>query len=510
MINNVFDLLLYNFDKKKDNIAIKTDAIHKSYAEMLYDINVFSSKLRKIGLKKNNRIGIYLPNSYAFTVTFFSLQKIGCTVILINYENWIINLKHIIQDSNLDYIITADEKMNELYNLPDCPVLNFQTINLSRIAIKDIQNENKELHTAIPDDVSLIIYTSGSTGFSKGVILTHANVVAGTKIVANYLQINEHDILLGLLPFSFDYGLNQLLTVILRGASIFIKYPISFFEIPSVIDNNSITGFAGVPSIWINLVGLLGEKKVFKSLRYITNSGGAIPQIVLDKLQNAFSFADVFLMYGLTECYRCSFLKPSSFQRKKGSIGKAIPGCEIMIVNENNKLCQVGEIGQLVFRGPTVGKGYLNCPEETRLVFRKNPFNSLYSETVIYSGDYAYVDDDGYYYFVGRKDGQLKKNGYRFNVQTIENEIYRCKDVIECCILSKKNKNNEDDLYLFIKAENKQNTDDLKKKIYLEVINNMPNYMHPQRIIFLDEIPKQYNSKYSYVELNRILDKATK
>ncbi len=505
MINYVYELLINQIGFKKDRIAFRNDEMIKTYAEMVSDVGEYSDKLKSLGINRNSRIGIQLQNSYDFIKVFFSLQKIGCTVVLINYDSWEKNVLHISRDSQLSYIISDSQN----YVQDELVKLNLNCEDIENIQLSNHQDYPDKLESsAISDDVALIIYTSGTTGSSKGVILTHKNVISGTEIVSTYLNIESQDCILGLLPFSFDYGLNQLLSAVFCGATIYVKYPVNIFQLPKIIQKEKITGVAGVPSIWINLLNLNYIRDYdFKHLKYITNSGGAIPSLILEQMADVFKYTKIYLMYGLTECFRCSFLSPDMYMIKKGSLGKAIPGCEIMLLNEEGNKCKTGEVGQIVFRGPTVGKGYLNNEEATKKVYRDNPFNIIYRETVVYSGDYAYSDDEGYLYFAGRKDEQLKKNGYRFNTEELINEIYKCSSVLECCIVARKNEMMEDDIYVFAKLADNCEALEFEKSIYNELINDLPSYIKPQRVIVLDEIPKQYNSKYSYVELNKILDR---
>lgn len=509
MLNNIYDILLYDFENKRTNIAIKTDSFVKTYENLLFDVNSLCHKLQVYGIKSIMRIGIQLPNTYDFVKYFFALQRIGCIVALVNYDNWDKNVDYIAKNAELDYIFT-DKKI--IKNTSD--TLEVKLIDYG--IIEDIDEKVDEDYTVIEfskrirKDVALIIYTSGSTGLSKGVMLTHQNIISGTEIVTDYLHISCEDCILGLLPFSFDYGLNQLLSSIFIGATLFIKYPIFLFEVPRLIKEYDITGFAAVPSIWINILNLSCvnvNDDNFSSLRYITNSGGALPDKVIEKLEVIFDTADIYLMYGLTECFRCTYLEPKMINKKKGSIGKAIPGCEIYLLDDSNKKCKSYEVGQIVFRGPTVAKGYLKNSKETNKVFKSNPFNEFYYEDVVYSGDYAYYDEEGYFFFEGRRDSQLKKNGFRFNASYLERELYNYNIIKECCVVSHKNKDLEDDLYVIAKCVNGYSDLEIKKMIYLEIANKLPKYLMPKEIFIVDDIPKQYNSKYSYDEMKNIIEK---
>lgn len=508
MIKNVYDILSHNIQQKKNQIAFLSEDCEITYEQLCCDIDEMCIYLSDKNIKKGSVIGIQLPNNYFFIKLFWSLQKLGCVVVLINNDNWEQNVNHIVNDVELEYVFTDSICKKKYYSKLDVNVIVTDEIKIDHINLNLINYDLIDSNEAISEDVALIIYTSGSTGQSKGVILTHNNIIQGTLITVDYLKITSRDCIWGMLPFTFDYGLNQLLSSVLVGARLFFKYPFSFFEIPEILNEKKITGLAGVPSVWINLFCLpFINKYNYENLRYITNSGGAIPDKYLLKLKDTFAYTDIYLMYGLTECFRCSYLTPEKFMDKLGSIGKAMPNSEIILLNDDNKLCQIGEVGQIVFRGPTVAKGYLKNENKTSQVYKCNPINTVYSEKVVYSGDYAYMDEDGYLFYVGRKDKQLKKNGFRFNINNLENQIYSLDLVLECCAISKKNNFSEDDVYLFLRKKDNMTEDEVLKVLYCNCINKLPNYMKPMQIFFVDELPKEYNSKYSYKKMGNLLDK---
>jgi acyl-CoA synthetase (AMP-forming)/AMP-acid ligase II len=245
---------------------------------------------------------------------------------------------------------------------------------------------------AIEKDVAAILYTSGSTGKPKGVMLSHANVMAGASIVSDYLNISPTDRILAALPFSFDAGLNQLTTAMQQGSTLVLIKFLFAREIVHMLETEKITGLAGVPPLWSLLSqpsSQLHQKRP-SALRYITNTGGALPQHVLASLRQALPETQVFLMYGLTEAFRSTYLPPDELDRRPGSMGKAIPNTEIMLINEHGQRCGPGEIGELVHHGPTVSMGYWGQPELTNKVLRPHPFPTdgiSPGERVCYSGD---------------------------------------------------------------------------------------------------------------------------
>jgi acyl-CoA synthetase (AMP-forming)/AMP-acid ligase II len=257
----------------------------------------------------------------------------------------------------------------------------------------------------------------------KGVMLSHQNLVLGARSVAQYLRIAPDDRLLSLLPLCFDYGLNQVTSAALVGASVVLQAIPMPSEIAKTIANEGVTGFAAVPPTWVQLVPYLAETRTaLPSLRYVTNSGGKIPQSVLERMPEAFPGVDIVLMYGLTEAFRSTFLPPEKFATKKGAIGQAIPNAECWVVDPDIGVCGPGQEGELVHRGALVSLGYWGRPADTAAKIRPCPqlAHLIGDEPVVWSGDVVRIDDDGDFWFVGRRDGMIKCSGFRLSPTEVE------------------------------------------------------------------------------------------
>ena len=510
MLSNAYDLLICNFHLKDNKVAVKERGVSYTYNQLISDIDNISEHLSNY-IKSGMRVGIYLPNSYIYIVLMFACVRLGCIVVPINWINEKMNVANIINDSDMNILI-AHEKSQ----LPNMDFISVKPENYENIIIYNIKNdEGKELYkctydndTLIQNDVFLLLYTSGSTGKSKGIIITHYNLIVGTEIVAKYLSITDKDILLSVLPFSFDYGLNQVMTAFYSAATVVILYPYIIHEIPKTLINEHITGFAAMPTIWINLIS---KTKVsdhqYPDLRYITNTGEAIPEKYLNILPNIFSKTNIYLMYGLTECFRCTYLDPQYFQSKRGSIGKAIPGCEVYVLNEDNISCKPNEIGELVFRGPTVSKGYVGGESHSEhKVFRQNLFNSFYQENVVFSGDLVFFDNDGFLFFVGRKDNMIKKHGYRTNAGDIANLILNNVNFLEeCCIISERNvETSESTIIAVIRIKSNLDIRRCTEDLLDYSKKHLPLYMKLDDVLAMDSIPKLNSEKYDINKLKII------
>lgn len=495
-MNNIYELLN---NKSNDKIAVKFEGKSYSYGQLRADIEELSEIFSSYGVGYYSRVAIYLPNSYSYILTLFACWKLGAIVIPINWINDVSNIMHILSDSSAYMIITQNRK-TDLFG--DVEIKEVKDLS---VCLLHKQSFDCLFHKTTLNDLCLIIYTSGSTGKSKGVMITHYNLYMGTKIVCEYLKINSRDILLSILPFSFDYGLNQVMVSLMSSSTLIIKYPYLFQEIPQIIKNEKVTGLAGMTTIWANILSCKYlRREDFLSLRFVTNSGQAVPERYLYEMKKVFYNAKIYLMYGLTECFRCTYLDPKYFFEKMGSIGKPIPGCEVTIININGEECKSNEVGELVFRGPTVAKGYLGV--DNNKVFREEKFNGISKECVVYSGDLVYKDEDDFIYFVGRKDAMIKRYGYRVNAEEINDVLIRNLPYIhECCVISvKKHEEIDPTLIAFITVNNDENIDYIKKDIVSYSLKNMPLYMRIDDVVILNNIPQSNNRKYDTKKLQEM------
>ncbi|MGH8728540.1 MAG: acyl-CoA ligase (AMP-forming), exosortase A system-associated, partial [Burkholderiales bacterium] len=349
---------------------------------------------------------------------------------------------YILQDCNVRILVTSGERLAALeqalescsdlktvVTVDDSPSRDKRVVRWSEMVA-----QQKIPHRIIDDDMAAILYTSGSTGKPKGVVLSHRNIVAGAKSVAEYLENHPGDRILALLPLSFDYGMSQLTTAFLSGAcAVLINYLLPR-DIIAAVQREKITGLAAVPPLWIQLAQLRWPEGIDEHLRYITNSGGKMPLPTLQALRRALPKTRPYLMYGLTEAFRSTYLPPSEIDCRPESMGKAIPNAEVMVVREDGTACARGEPGELVHRGALVSLGYWNDPEKTAERFKpapNQPSGLTIPEVAVWSGDTVKMDADGFLYFVSRRDEMIKTSGYRVSPTEIEEVIYSTEIVAE-------------------------------------------------------------------------------
>ncbi|MEQ8663603.1 MAG: AMP-binding protein, partial [Gammaproteobacteria bacterium] len=345
---------------------------------------------------------------------------------------------------------------------------------------------------------------SGSTGRPKGVIISHRNIVDGARSVASYLELTARDRLLAVLPFSFDYGLNQLTSAILTGATCVLFDYLLPRDVIKALDRHAITGLAAVPPLWAQLAPLEWPPNVQATLRYITNSGGAMPEGVLARLRANLPDTRPFLMYGLTEAFRSTFLAPDKLDERPGSMGRAIPNAEIVVVRADGTPAAPNEPGELVHRGALVALGYWNDPERTAARFKPapgRPGGIPTTELAVWSGDTVRMDEDGYLYFVGRSDGMIKTSGYRVSPEEVEEVVYANGGVETVAAIGVPHAELGQAVVLIVRLLPGSDLDE--RAIVAACKRVLPNYMVPARVVLTDEMLQNPNGKIDRTQLAR-------
>ncbi|GEP08835.1 AMP-binding protein [Methylobacterium gnaphalii] len=407
-----------------------------THAELRPEAHACAARLRAAGIRRGDRVAILLPKCIAECAAIFGVSHAGAVFVPVNPLLKPAQVRHILADCGARVLITDRAGLSALGDALD-GLHDLATALLVEEA--EVGAVEPPADTALGEDLAAILYTSGSTGTPKGVMLSHRNLLAGSRIVANYLSITGSDRILSLLPFSFDYGLNQLLTAVQERAVLVLAGFRLGNDIVDLLARHRITGLAGVPTIWTILARATPRFATtpLPDLRYVTNSGGALPTDIVARLGRQWPRTDVVLMYGLTEAFRSTYLPPDEVGRRPGSIGRAIPECEVFAVTPDGRRAAPGEPGILVHRGPTVSLGYWNRPEETARVLRPDP---LYAPAqggglVCYSGDLVVEDEDGYFTFVGRDDAMIKSAGYRISPSEVEEALMATKALRQVAVI---------------------------------------------------------------------------
>ncbi|MBL8820721.1 MAG: AMP-binding protein [Planctomyces sp.] len=480
-------LLRIAAERWPDNVAISDGNRTVTYAELNDLVSRVTGWLVRSGLRRGDRVVVHLRKSIEEVAAMFAVARAGGVFVNIHPQWTVSQLQHVLSDSGAQILIAESRRGEELFKSGgfsgSLVVTGPQNVKGGILWSDVIQSEPNSGVRLIDADLAALLYTSGSTGMPKGVMLTHSNLIAGARSVATYLQNSEADLLLSVLPFCFDYGLSQLTTMCLVGGGVFLLPVAMPAEIVRSLVSHPITGFAAVPPIWVQLVHYLKENPTeFGCLRYITNSGGHIPEVIMDEFERVLPGVSVFLMYGLTEAFRSTYLSPEKFSLKKGSIGQAIPNAETFIISEGKGVCGPGEVGELVHRGSLVSQGYWNQPELTAAKIRECPelAQVIGREKVLYSGDLIRVDEDGDYWFVGRRDDMIKCSGFRISPTEVESVVSEGPEVEHVVAFGVYHEQFGQAVEIAVSARTSGSIDSSQLMQFCR--SRLANYMVPQRI----------------------------
>ena len=446
------DLIPRAADRHPDATALTFTKESISYAELASAQHNFANGVIGLGLQRGERIAIYLEKRFETVIASFGAPAAGCVFVPINPLLKPEQVAYIMRDCNVRMLVTSPERyalltesIADCHDLRHVALLNHDTAKAAPgtspvISWQELLAMPEQRgHRVIDTDMTAILYTSGSTGKPKGVVLSHRNMVAGAKSVASYLENTRDDTLLAALPLSFDAGFSQLTTAFHAGARVVLLNYLLPRDVLKALERERVTGLTAVPPLYIQLAQLDWPSSITDHLRYFANTGGRMPRETLAALRARMPKTQPFLMYGLTEAFRSTFLPPSEVDKRPDSIGKAIPNAEILVLREDGVPCAPNEPGELVHRGALVGMGYWNDPEKTAERYKPLPAQTpgrepglVIPELAVFSGDTVRMDEEGFLYFIGRRDEMMKTSGYRVSPTEVEEVLYATKLVGEC------------------------------------------------------------------------------
>lgn len=484
-----------------------------SYAELAGAVDRLAHGLLGLPLAPDDRVAVYLEKRPESVITLLAATRAGGVFVPVNPLLKPPQVEHILRDCNVRCLVTSTSRLSALESALDrCMDLH------SILLVDDVPSPKKPAQvqcvpwpdvsagqavpTKVPrridSDLAAILYTSGSTGRPKGVVLSHRNLVAGAESVSTYLQNTREDRILAVLPLSFDYGLSQITTALRVGARAVLMNYLLPRDVIRAVERHRVTGLAAVPPLWNQLAQLPWPESVGDHLRYMTNSGGAMPRATLTALRRALPATKVFLMYGLTEAFRSTYLPPEEVDRRPDSIGKAIPNAEVLVVREDGSHCATNEPGELVHRGALVSMGYWNDPEKTSERFKPAPGRPgaiTITELAVWSGDTVRADEEGFLYFIGRRDEMIKTSGYRVSPNEVEEVVYATGMVGEAAAVGVPHPTLGQAIVLFT-VPRTGGAPPAPNELLAATQRSLPGFMVPARIVVREEpLPRNPNGK---------------
>ena len=502
-VNTVRELLESAARERPAKTALLFGAQRIGFADLLDRVDRVAGYLNTLALPRGSRIGIYSAKSIDQVVALLAVLSTDLVAVPITRLLKPEQVRHILEDCAVSLVVTDAEKIGTVREtgFPG-QIVSYKADAGADVSFEEIEKCYGGGFSADVKghDNAVITYTFSTVGNPKGIVIGHRALYEGAAVVSKYLGVCEDDVISGVLSFNLDYGLNQIFTALYNRATLAIHrfaLPADFFT--HLIDD----AVTILPLMPIHITQMFDEDPHripkpahFSRLRAITSSGGNLTPLMLKNVAEHFPDAQFFSMHGLSEAFRSAFLDPAQIRIRPDSIGKAVPDVELYILDENGEPCKPREVGELIHRGAGIYKGYWNAPEESARRFKSIRIlekaialeGDLIDETVVASGDYVYADEEGYIYFVGRKDDMIKTRGYRVSPKEIESVVYEhIPDITECIVFSVPNEEIEEEIVLVYGGKKEL----ARNEILFELKKHLPVYMLPEQIVYHPNMPRK-------------------
>ncbi|GGF15846.1 long-chain-fatty-acid--CoA ligase [Halobacillus andaensis] len=484
-------------DPSKEAYIFQGESV--SYLEFNASVTKFASKLHELGYGKGDHIALVSGNSPLFMIALYGSLRAGATVIPINPTYTVDEMSYILKNGDVKGVITMDVLMDKFehmdahlsvqdYFVADTGAESRESLLKAKmksftktISEGDVNFKAPELEQ---EDVAVILYTSGTTGKPKGAMLTHKNLYSNAVDVAEYLQISSSDRVIATLPMFHVFCLTVALNApIMNGGTVLIVPKFSPPEVFEAAEKYKATVFAGVPTMY-NYLLQTGKDQVhtFENMRICISGGSSLPVALLNDFEKHFKVR-VSEGYGLSEASPVTTFNPLDRPRKPGSIGTNIKNVENKVVDELGEEVPDGEVGELIVRGPNVMKGYYKLPEETAVTIR---------DGWLYTGDMARRDDEGYFYIVDRKKDMILVGGYNVYPREVEEVLYSHPDITEVAVVGAPDPQSGEAVISFVVSSN-PSLDEQELKEFCQ--GSLTKYKQPNRIHFMEELPKNTTGK---------------
>jgi long-chain acyl-CoA synthetase len=506
-IARVEDFLRSSAGRYPDKVALIAGERRLTFAEFDGLTDRLAAALTGRGVGRGDRVLVFMENSWEAVVAIFATLKAGAVFSPINPSTKADKLAFmashcrataIITQARLMGVATAARAQAPSVSLTIAAGLRDDVDGVVRFEDAIVADAKASAPAGINLDLAMLIYTSGSTGVPKGVMMTHQNIVAAATSITTYLGNTPDDVIMAVLPISFDYGLYQVLMAAKVGATLVLEKSFAFPQV--ILDRVRVEHVTGLPLVPTMAAILLQMKDLvpgaFPHLRYITNTAAALPPAHIARLQALFPTTTIFSMYGQTECKRCTYLPPQELARRPGSVGIAIPGTEAYVVDDDGRRVAPGETGELVIRGPHVMKGYWENPEATDKALKPGP---LPWEKVLYTGDLFRTDADGFLYFVGRKDDIIKTRAEKVSPKEVENVLYGLAGVREAAVIGVPDPLLGEAIMAIVALDKGASL--TAADVIRHCARNLEDFMVPKHVQFRAELPKSDNGKIARREI---------
>jgi len=476
-----------------EKTAIISPSRSITFGELYNESMATAECLREMGLNTGDRVGICMEKTVDQAIAILGVLCANAAVVPILPRLKGPNIRHIMENSGMAAMITDADRLQEVSDFADITRLitghgeisnDWPNLPYLRRFIKP-----RNFFDRIGNDNAAIIYSSGSTGRPKGILISQRNLAEGADIVAEYLGTNEADRIGSVLSLNFDYGMNQLWQTIRKGCTLVLHELALPNDLFAMMTKERITALPVMPVIITKMFDRRLKVRTsafdFSSLRYVCSTGGRLSPDMIDDLRGAFPHAQIFSMFGLTEAFRSTYLPPDKLATHPASVGSSIPDCQVMVLDDHGDECPAHVVGELVHRGATVTKGYWNDPENTARTFRSHP--RFPGETLVFSGDRVYRDEDGFIYFVARADDMIKTKGFRVSPTEVESEVVRHPDIVDAVAFAVPNISVGEDVGC---AYTTVNGKALSEPVFRQFLkSNLPNHMVPATLVHFDSFP---------------------
>ncbi|KGJ87906.1 AMP-binding protein [Thalassotalea sp. ND16A] len=506
-INCIRTLLEGAVQAHSDKAAVVYNETSISYAELYAKVNQVAFYLTELDLPKDSRVGIYSTKGIEQVIAVLAILSTDYILVPLTTLLKPEQVEYIINDCDIKCIITDKLKLESIEEINfDGQIISYETASKGIASFEEIfKYYNKPYSCDINGHSNaLITYSFGVSGTPKGIVISHRNLIDSARVVSQYLQLQQDDVISGLLIFNLDYGLNQIFCTLYKKATLALHrfiLPDDFFN---HIINDKVTVLPLMP---VNISQMFDDDGhripsagLFAGVKTITSSGGNVTAKMVKDCKNTFQQADFYSMHGLTEAFRSTYLDPSQVQIRPDSIGKAIPDVELYVINEHGKECAVREVGELIHRGGYIYRGFWNAPEQNAERFKSvqilkdviNLEGQLTDEIVVATGDYVYKDEEGYFYFVSRQDDMIKTRGFRVSPFEIESVVAKNIPQIEkCAVFGIDNELIEEEIVMVYSAV----SEITENEILFELKKHLASYMIPSRVVYKKSLPLVQSDK---------------